>query len=288
MGYLCAMSTLYGIDFTSSPSSRKPVTVARGHLADDGVLILESIERLPAWSAFEAFLMRPGPWLGAFDFPFGLPRESVLEHGWPTDWAGMVRAVSLLSRNEFKALADAERAPRPVGQKYAHRATDRPAGSHSPMKFVNPPVGWMFQEGARRLLEAGVHLPGMHGGDGSRVALEAYPGWLARSIVPASYKSESATGQTQARLANRMLIIEALQRGAHPLGIVLRCGDTALLDAMATDGTGDLLDCVLCLVEAAWAWARRDAGYGLPLQIDPVEGWIVGVQPAGVPAGRQH
>ena len=153
MGYLCAMSTLYGIDFTSSPSSRKPVTVACGHVADDGVLILESIERLPAWSAFEAFLMRPGPWLGAFDFPFGLPRESVLEHGWPTDWAGMVRAVSLLSRNEFKALADAERAPRPVGQKYAHRATDRPAGSHSPMKFVNPPVGWMFQEGARRLLE---------------------------------------------------------------------------------------------------------------------------------------
>ena len=262
--------------------------MACGHVADDGVLILESIERLPAWSAFEAFLMRPGPWLGAFDFPFGLPRESVLEHGWPTDWAGMVRAVSLLSRNEFKALADAERAPRPVGQKYTHRATDRPAGSHSPMKFVNPPVGWMFQEGARRLLEAGVHLPGMHGGDGSRVALEAYPGWLARSIVPASYKSESATGQTQARLANRMLIIEALQRGAHPLGVPLRCDDATLPDAMATDGTGDLLDCVLCLVEAAWAWTRRDAGYGLPLQIDPVEGWIVGVQPASVPEGRQH
>lgn len=288
MGYLCAMSTLYGIDFTSSPSSRKPVTVARGHVADDGLLILESIERLPAWNAFEAFLMRPGPWLGAFDFPFGLPRESVLEHGWPTDWAGMVRAVSQLSRNEFKALADAERTPRPTGQKYTHRATDHPAGSHSPMKFVNPPVGWMFQEGARRLLEAGVHLPGMHGGDGSRVALEAYPGWLARSIVPASYKSESAAGQTQARLANRMLIAEALQRGAHPLGVSLRCDDPALFDAMATDGTGDLLDCVLCLVEAAWAWARRDAGYGLPLQIDPVEGWIVGVQPAGVPDGRQH
>lgn len=128
----------------------------------------------------------------------------------------------------------------------------------------------------------------MHGGDGLRVALEAYPGWLARRIVPASYKSESAVGQTQARLANRMLIIEALQRGAHPLGIVLRCDDTALLDSMATDGTGDLLDCVLCLIQAAWAWTRRDAGYGLPLQIDPVEGWIVGVQPASAPDGRQH
>mgnify|MGYP006192643645 CR=1 FL=1 len=235
MGYLCAMSTLYGIDFTSSPSSRKPVTVACGHVADDGVLILESIERLPAWSAFEAFLMRPGPWLGAFDFPFGLPRESVLEHGWPTDWAGMVRAVSLLSRNEFKALADAERAPRAVGQKYTHRATDRPAGSHSPMKFVNPPVGWMFQEGARRLLEAGVHLPGMHGGDGSRVALEAYPGWLARSIVPASYKSESATGQTPARLSVSTADWTLNEEGAAVFSGALAPGST--VSASASQGT---------------------------------------------------
>jgi hypothetical protein len=282
------MCTLYGIDFTSAPSSRKPFTVAAGQVIADGTLHLLSIERLPTWADFEAFLMRPGPWLGAFDFPFGLPRESVLEHGWPLDWAGMVRAVSALSRQEFKALADAERAPRPVGQKYTHRATDRPAGSHSPMKFVNPPVGWMFQEGARRLLDAGVHLPGMHGGDAARVALEAYPGWLARRIVPASYKSEAANGQTGARLTNRMLILEALQRGAHPLGVVLRCDDAALHDAMITDGTGDLLDCVLCLVEAAWAWARRDAGYGLPLQIDPIEGWIVGVQPGRTPDGTSH
>ena len=283
-----SMSTLYGIDFTSSPSIRKAVTVARGEMAVDGAVLLLGIERLPSWDAFEAFLGRPGPWLGAFDFPFGLPRESVLEHGWPTDWAGMVRAVSQLSRNEFKALADAERAPRPAGQKYTHRATDHPAGSHSPMKFVNPPVGWMFQEGARRLLDAGVHLPGMHGGDGSRVALEAYPGWLARRIVPASYKSESAAGQTRARLANRMLIIEALLRGAHPLDVRLRCTDTSLLDTMATDGTGDLLDCALCLVEAAWAWMRRDEGYGLPLQIDPVEGWIAGVLPTDRPTSTME
>ena len=53
--------------------------------------------------------------------------------------------------------------------------------------------------------------------------------------------------------------------------------DLELLEAMTTDGTGDTLDCVLCLVQAAWAWMRRDAGYGLPLHIDPVEGWIVGV-----------
>lgn len=279
------MSTLYGIDFTSSPSARKPVTVARGEPAPEGGVTLLGIERLPSWDAFEAFLTRPGPWLGAFDFPFGLPRESVLEHGWPTDWAGMVHTVSALSRAEFKALADSERAQRPAGQKYPHRGTDGPAGSHSPLKFVNPPVGWMFQEGAKRLLAADVHIPGMHGGDGTRIALEGYPGWLARHIVAGSYKSETAAGQTHERLARRMLMNEALLRGSHPLGTPLRCDAPSLLEAMTTDGTGDTLDCVLCLVEAAWAWHRRDLGYGLPLHIDPVEGWIVGVPPPA-PAAR--
>lgn len=282
------MSTLYGIDFTSSPSARKPITVARGTVVADRGLVLEGIERFPSWDGFEAFLNRPGPWLGAFDFPFGLPRESVLEHGWPTDWAGMVQAVTALSRSEFKNLADAERAQRPTGQKYPHRVTDRPAGSHSPLKFVNPPVGWMFQEGARRLLAAGVHIPGMHGGDARRIALEAYPGWLARSIVAGSYKSEAATGQTRERLANRMLLVEALLRGQHPLGVPLCCDDAPLLEAMTTDGTGDTLDCVLCLIEAAWAWMRRDAGYGLPLHIDPVEGWIVGVSAPEAVAVTTH
>ena len=26
--------------------------------------------------------------------------------------------------------------------------------------------------------------------------------------------------------------------------------------------------------EAAWAWTRRDRGYGLPEYVDPLEGWI--------------
>jgi hypothetical protein len=45
------------------------------------------------------------------------------------------------------------------------------------------------------------------------------------------------------------------------------------------DAKGDHLDAVLCLMQAAWAEARRDSrpgpGYGLPEAIDPVEGWIV-------------
>ena len=36
---------------------------------------------------------------------------------------------------------------------------------------------------------------------------------------------------------------------------------------------GDSLDAVLCLMQAAWASERP--GYGLPADIDPLEGWIV-------------
>jgi hypothetical protein len=40
------------------------------------------------------------------------------------------------------------------------------------------------------------------------------------------------------------------------------------------DGTADWLDAVLCAVAAAWAAQRPN--YGLPLNIDPVEGWTAG------------
>ena len=44
------------------------------------------------------------------------------------------------------------------------------------------------------------------------------------------------------------------------------------------DPRGDDLDAVLCLVQAAWGLRRADSagpGYGLPVDIDPLEGWIV-------------
>jgi methionyl-tRNA synthetase len=38
----------------------------------------------------------------------------------------------------------------------------------------------------------------------------------------------------------------------------------------------DQLDAVLALVLAAWALTRRDTNWGLPVNMDPLEGWIVG------------
>jgi hypothetical protein len=276
--------TLLGIDFTSAPSRRKPVTLAVGRL-DRGRVFLDGLEAFDTLGAWQARLSAPAPggWIGGFDLPFGLPRELVETLGWPTDWLACMDHYRSLSREHirdtFAAFCDA----RPVGQKFAHRATDGPAGSSPSMKWVNPPVAFMLYAGVPRLIDAGVSLPGLHSGDPARVALEAYPGLLARSVLGnTSYKSDDKAKQTPERLIARKTLIEALEVGQAPLlqaaSMRLKLSH-AQRDALANDASGDRLDAVLCLLQAAWAQVQHASGhprYGLP-EFDPLEGWIVTV-----------
>ncbi len=263
---------LAGVDFTSRPSRRKPITVAHGRLAH-GAVCLERIDEHTGFDGFARWLDSPGPWLAAFDFPFGLPRDLVESHGWPNEWPALMRHYARLSRSEirqtFAAFCDA----RPPGAKFAHRATDGPAGSSPSMKWVNPPVAYMLHAGVPLLIEAGVHLPGLHAGDAQRVALEGYPGMLAREVLGRrSYKSDSAGAQTAERQRARAELVEALAQGRTRLGLRLEA-TAAQRDLLVGDASADRLDAVLCLMQAAWASTR--AGHGLPARIDPLEGWIL-------------
>ena len=263
---------LAGIDFTSRPTPRKPITVALGHL-QRGVLRLERIEAHTGFDSFARWLHTPGPWLGVFDLPFGLPRELVLALGWPTDWLGLMRHYAALSREEIRASFAAFCDARPAGGKFAHRASDRPAGSSPSMKWVNPPVAYMLHAGVPLLIEAGVQLPGLHAGDASRVALEGYPGLLAREVLGARpYKSDDRSKQTPERLIARIDLIDALDQGRTRLALRLKLSHAQREDLIA-DASGDRLDAVLCLMQAAWASTRPN--HGLPVAIDPLEGWIV-------------
>lgn len=203
--------------------------------------------------------------------------------GWPTEWAACVAHYASLSREqiraEFAAFCDA----RPVGGKFAHRATDGPAGSSPSMKWVNPPVAFMMHAGVPPLLAAGVHLPGLwqpgaRPGAPTRVALEAYPGLLAREVLgKRSYKSDDPAKQTPERLIARKDLITALEQGQTRLGLSLKLSH-AQRDALVDDASGDSLDAVLCLLQAAWAQRCHAAGdllYGLPPSMDPLEGWII-------------
>jgi hypothetical protein len=141
------------------------------------------------------------------------------------------------------------------------------------MKWVNPPVAYMLHAGVPLLIDAGVELPGLHAGDPGRVALEGYPGLLAREVLGArSYKSDDKAKQTPERLIARKDLVDALEQGRTRLQLRLRVSH-AQRDALVADASADRLDAVLCLMQAAWAAQRPH--HGLPTDIDPLEGWIV-------------
>jgi len=126
------------------------------------------------------------------------------------------------------------------------------------------------------LRAAGAHFPAHEAPPAAaapRIALEAYPGLLAREVIGRrSYKSDEAAKQTPERLIARKDIVEALLAGRTRLDLRLVLSP-AQHDALVADASGDALDAVLCLLQAGWAAGRP--GWGLPSDIDPLEGWIL-------------
>src|SRR5580704_3847370 len=130
----------YGIDFTSAPGARKPITVAECSLQRKR-LRLEKILSLTTHESFAEFLCHEGPWIAGIDFPFGQPRKLIENLGWPIFWRGYVGKVEKLTKEEFEMnLADYRRG-RAKGDKQHLRATDIGANSRSPMMLYGVPVG---------------------------------------------------------------------------------------------------------------------------------------------------
>ncbi|MBP9927738.1 MAG: DUF429 domain-containing protein [Rhodoferax sp.] len=279
---------LIGCDFSSRPGPRKPIVMALGQ-AKAGVVSLDALQAIFTLEAFASSLRERRSWVGGFDLPFGLPRELVQTLGWPTQWLDYLRTYQALSRAQIRDLFAAFCNARPAGRKFAHRATDRWAGSSPSMKWVNPPVAYMLHAGVPLLVDAGVSIPGLFAGDSTdvdahgrprRVALEAYPGLLAREVLGRdSYKSDDRTKQTAQRAERRAILVDALVQGQTRLGMRLQL-TPAQNEALVLDGSGDQLDAVLCLMQAAWGQQQGWPSFGLPVPIDPLEGWIVSALPS--------
>lgn len=266
---------VYGLDFTSAPGRRKPLVALRCTLSE-GVLRVEEAEEMTDFAGFEAFLQTPGPWVCGMDFPFGQPSDLVAALGWPEGWEGYVGAVSRLPKVEFEDLIRADMARRPPGSKWRYRLADRRSGSSSAMMLFRVPVGKMFYRGAPRLLVSGVSVvPCRRNGD-PRVAVEAYPALVARRFLGRKAYKRDGVPDTPARRSARETLISGL--GSETLceayGFTVEI-DGAFTKEFLSDPSADALDSLLCAVQAAWAYSRKDEDWGIPPECDADEGWIL-------------
>jgi hypothetical protein len=263
---------LWGVDFSCAPSRRKPITVARGRIAG-AVLRFEGAQEIDSLARFEALLAAPGPWFGAFDFPFGLPRAFVDSLQLGDSTAAVIAEVHRRcpTRMDFRALIDQWGNARPPGQRLIHRRTDGAVPgitSSSPLQTRYVPVGLMYYEGLSRIVKSGASIPRRVDGDPSRVAVEGYPGLLAFELVgKRSYKNSALDD----RLIARKDIVDALEQGRTRLNLRLKLSH-AQREALVDDASGDRLDAALCLMQAGWASLR--AFGGMPPDADGVEGWL--------------
>src|SRR5256884_5941520 len=131
---------IYVVDFTCAPRKAKPITVAAGRAHGTG-LEIDEIEPLETFADFEALLVRPGPWVGGFDFPFGLSREAVRDLSWPERWSDLLVHCAQLGRVEFKRVLDAYRESRPPGKCHPERRGDGASGAQPPGEHGGRPGG---------------------------------------------------------------------------------------------------------------------------------------------------
>ncbi len=264
---------VFGIDFTSAPRAAKPITCAVCELAA-GKLVVEELHSWSSFAGFEAFLATPGRWTAAIDFPFGQPRQLIQALGWPEQWSEYVRLVGSLTKLEFVELIDHYREQQPVGDKHHLRASDKCAGSCSPMMLYGVPVGKMFFAGAPRLLEADVSIVPCRPNNTGRTVIEGYPALVARNLVgDKKYKSEQVNGSDRSGVRAQML--QRCQIGALRIayGISLRC-TADIRQRVIADTKGDLLDAVMCAVQAAAFHLPHCRNASIPPSADAVEGWI--------------
>jgi hypothetical protein len=266
---------VYGIDFTSAPSRRKPITCAECTL-ENGFLHLNDLKNLETFDQFDEFLSNGTEWIAGMDFPFGQPRKLIINLGWPLSWDGYVRKIDEMSKQKFEDALKEYRHKRSKGDKHHLRYTDKIAKSCSPMMIHGVPVGKMFFQGASRLLKSGVSILPCHKNGSNRIVVEAYPKLVAKKLIlKPQYKNDTKKKQTQQLREARKEIVKKLKSGFirqyYGFDVAMKEDFAA---KMIDDPTGDYLDAFLCAIQAGWAYEQRECGYGIPDGFE-LEGWII-------------
>jgi hypothetical protein len=206
---------VYGIDFTSAPSSKKPITCADRTL-ENGFLNINDLKNLETFDQFDKFLANGTEWIAGMDFPFGQPRELIINMEWPLSWKDYVEEIDKMGKQTFEATIKEYREQRQKGDKHHKRETDKKADSRSPMMLHGVPVGKMFFKGAPRLLKSGVSILPCHKNRSKRIAVEAYPKLVAQKLISTQkYKDDKKNKRTSQQIEARKKIVN---KGREELG----------------------------------------------------------------------
>lgn len=247
---------LLGLDFTSAPTHKKPhvlahATLSHGHLKLTGLTFCASHPSLlSVLRARSAVIL-------AADFPFGLPAHVTAALGGPTDdHRAFTLWVAAHSKGEWADLLRTYAQNQPPGQKHPLRPSDRAARAQSPVKVDYIPVGRMLHAGLPLLRACDFSLwpcdpPGPNA---DRLAIEAYPGFIARSLIGTTPYKDRPNSQPA-----RVALLAKLKDGLPAYGVAQVTLTPYLEQQALADEKGDVLDSILCCLPAAYA-----ASFGLP------------------------
>jgi PAS domain S-box-containing protein len=269
---------VFGLDFTSSPTEKKPLVCAHGYGRSNSELEISKLEPWTNYEEFEEFLSRSGPWIAGFDFPFGLPISFLKDSGLPLEWNNYVSSLAKLSKKELERQVQDFKNSQPKGLKDLPRITDSIHQAKSPLKTVNPPLIKMFYEGAKRLANAGVSVIPFHYPKDNRIAFETYPALLSR-LFTSAYKSDSTGSDTERLEESRKKILDGVLSDylLKNLSFSLEI-ENDVKNRIIEDNTGDSLDSVLCCIQAYWSFLQGWPHFGINSKNHftvKSEGWIV-------------
>lgn len=269
---------VFGLDFTSSPTKKKPLVCAHGYGRSKSELEISKLELWTNFEEFEEFLYRNGPWIAGFDFPFGLPVSFLKNNGLPLDWNNYVNSLAKLSKKELEEHVQKFKNSQPKGLKDLPRITDSIHQAQSPLKTVNPPLIKMFYEGAKRLAKSGVSVVPFHHPKDNRIVFETYPALLSR-LFTSNYKSDSNDSDIKRLKLSRKKILDGVLSDylLINLGFSLSIEDD-VKTRIIEDNTGDSLDSVLCCIQAYWSFLQGWPNFGITSKNQftvKAEGWIV-------------
>ncbi len=266
---------ILGLDFTSAPRKSKPITVAQGELSGNQLRIT-ALTPIYDFAGVRALLDLPGPWIAGLDFPFGLPRKFLEAVGWGASWAEQAGRVAKMTKGEFESVLMAYKAGQPDGQKEPGRRADRLPKAKSPLKLHNPPVGKMYFEGVRLLLDSQASILPCRPSGSDRIICESYPAVPARFLVgQTTYKNDTKKKQTLAQLEARQAILRGIgtPQFEHSYHISVSI-DPVVIGAAISDPSGDSLDACLACLQVASASLDSAGRFYIPKDVDPCEGWI--------------